>query len=118
MIDPTASRHAAWCKDCDCGAALDDRHQRRLAAGGGSAASPAASAATSGAAAGPQPRVPPSARSQPRSPENPGLFNEMGKALEKSLSILPTLKSPSETLDDLNAKAKDAPRMPAKACRA
>jgi hypothetical protein len=40
-------------------------------------------------------------------PENPGLLNEMGKALEKSLSILPTIKSPSETIDDLNAKAKD-----------
>jgi hypothetical protein len=32
----------------------------------------------------------------------------MGKVLEKSLSILPTLKSPSETLEDLNARAKDA----------
>ena len=31
----------------------------------------------------------------------------MGKALEKSLSILPTIKSPSGTIDDLNAKAKD-----------
>ena len=34
----------------------------------------------------------------------------MGKALEKSLSILPTLKSPGETLDDLSARAKDAAR--------
>jgi hypothetical protein len=41
-------------------------------------------------------------------PDNPGLFNEMGKALEKSLSILPTLKSPAETLDDLGARAKVA----------
>jgi hypothetical protein len=48
------------------------------------------------------------ATSQPAAPENPGLFNEMGKVLEKSLSILPTLKSPSETLDDLNTKTKDA----------
>jgi hypothetical protein len=32
----------------------------------------------------------------------------MGKMFEKSLSILPTLKSPSETIDDLNARAKDA----------
>src|SRR5271169_1135540 len=40
--------------------------------------------------------------------ENPGLLNEMGKALEKSLSILPPLKSPGETIDDLNARAKDA----------
>jgi hypothetical protein len=38
---------------------------------------------------------------------NPGLFNEMGKLLEKSLSVLPAMKSPSETIDDLNARAKD-----------
>ena len=50
----------------------------------------------------------PPAGPQPAAPENPGLFNEMGKVLEKSLSILPTLKSPSETLDDLNTKTKDA----------
>jgi len=31
----------------------------------------------------------------------------MGKVLEKSLSILPPLKSPGETIDDLNARAKD-----------
>ena len=48
--------------------------------------------------------------SSPRPPreENPGLINEMGKLFEKSLSILPTLKSPSETIDDLNARAKEA----------
>jgi hypothetical protein len=40
--------------------------------------------------------------------ENPGLLNEMGKFFEKSLSILPPLKSPGETIDDLNARAKDA----------
>jgi hypothetical protein len=51
--------------------------------------------------------APPPAAPQP-APENPGLFNEMGKALEKSLSVLPTLKSPGETLDELNAKTKDA----------
>jgi len=34
----------------------------------------------------------------------------MGKVFEKSLSILPTLKIPSETLDDLNARVKDAAR--------
>jgi hypothetical protein len=55
----------------------------------------------------PQPETPPPA-AKPAAPENPGLFNEMGKALEKSLSILPTLKSPGETLEDLNAKAKEA----------
>jgi hypothetical protein len=47
------------------------------------------------------------APSQPQQ-ENPGLINEMGKMFEKSLSILPTLKSPTETIDDLNARARDA----------
>ena len=48
----------------------------------------------------------------PSSPplENPGLIDEMGKLFEKSLSILPTLKSPGETIDDLNARANDAAR--------
>ena len=32
----------------------------------------------------------------------------MGKLWEKSLSILPKMKSPGETIDDLNATAKDA----------
>jgi hypothetical protein len=44
----------------------------------------------------------------PAAPENPGLINEMGKVLEKSLSILPTLKGTGEALDDFNARAKDA----------
>jgi hypothetical protein len=48
------------------------------------------------------PQVPP-----PRE-DNSGLLNDMGKMFEKSLSILPTLKSPTETIDDLNARAKDA----------
>ena len=50
--------------------------------------------------------APPSA--PPGRQENPGLINEMGKMFEKSLSILPTLKSPGETIDDLNARAKSA----------
>jgi len=59
---------------------------------------------------GPQPGGPPPGAGppQPAAPENSGLFNEMGKALEKSLSVLPTLKSTGEALDDLNARAKDA----------
>ena len=32
--------------------------------------------------------------------ENPGLLNEIGKLLEKPASMLPTLKSPKETMDD------------------
>jgi hypothetical protein len=51
----------------------------------------------------PAPPPPPPVRQ-----ENPGLINEMGKLFDKSLSILPTLKSPGETIDDLNARAKDA----------
>ena len=42
--------------------------------------------------------------------ENPGLINELEKLWDKSKSILPTLKSPQETIDDLNARAKDATR--------
>ena len=44
----------------------------------------------------------------PAPDENPGLINEIGKLLEKSKSILPTLKSPQEAIDDLNSRAKDA----------
>ncbi len=36
--------------------------------------------------------------------EKPGLLNEIGKIFEK----LPTLKSPQETMEDWNARAKDA----------
>ena len=32
----------------------------------------------------------------------------MGKLFDKSLSVLPSLKSTGETLDDLNTRAKDA----------
>ena len=41
-------------------------------------------------------------------PENPGLINEMGKLFDKLPSVLPPLKSPAETIDDLNARAKTA----------
>jgi hypothetical protein len=44
----------------------------------------------------------------PAHEENPGLINEMRKLFDKSLSIVPALKSPGETIDDLNARAKDA----------
>jgi len=40
--------------------------------------------------------------------ENPGLIGEIGKLFEKSKSLLPPLKSPSEAIDDLNARTKDA----------
>ena len=38
-------------------------------------------------------------------PENPGLISEMGKLIDK---LTPSIKSPGETIDDLNARAKDA----------
>src|SRR5882757_1080875 len=44
----------------------------------------------------------------PAREDNPGLFNELGKMFQNSLSILPPLKSPGETIDDFNARAKDA----------
>jgi hypothetical protein len=75
------------------------------------------SAPSSAGVQGPAPQaVPgqPPQQSEPAPPpppareENPGLLNEMGKLFEKSLSVFPTLKSPGETIDDLNARAKDA----------
>jgi hypothetical protein len=47
-------------------------------------------------------------QASPPREDNSGLLNEMGKMFEKSLSVLPTLKSPGEAIDDLNARAKDA----------
>ena len=48
-----------------------------------------------------QPQAEPPARE-----ENPGLINELGKLWDKSISVLPRIKSPSETLDDLSNMAK------------
>jgi hypothetical protein len=56
--------------------------------------------------AAPPPAAP--APSPPAGEESRGLINEMGKLFEKSLSIWPKMKSPGETIDDLNARAKDA----------
>jgi hypothetical protein len=47
----------------------------------------------------------PAAQPSPAPSENPGLLNEMGKMFDK---ILPPLKSPSEAIDDLNARVKGA----------
>ncbi len=41
---------------------------------------------------------------QPSREENPGLLNELGKMFDK----FPTLKSPQQTIEDLNARARDA----------
>jgi hypothetical protein len=75
-----------------------------LAAGLGTAwpqaTPPAAPAAQSEPAATDQPRP----QGVPARPDSPGLINEIGRMFEK----LPTLKSPGETIDDLNARARDA----------
>jgi hypothetical protein len=64
----------------------------------------AAPPAALGVQSQPQPnQAPPPARE-----ENPGLINEIGKLFERSKSILLPLKSPGETVDDLNSRAKDA----------
>src|SRR5262249_28581505 len=55
--------------------------------------------------AAPQRAQPPSA---PPASDNPGLIDEMGKLFDKLPSILPPLKSPSEAIDDLNARTKNA----------
>jgi hypothetical protein len=40
-------------------------------------------------------------------PGNSGLIHDIGKLFEKSLTILPPLKSPGEAMDDLNARARE-----------
>jgi hypothetical protein len=52
----------------------------------------------------PQQGQPAPSPSPPAPEENPGLFKEIGKMFDK----LPTLKGTQETIDDLNARAKDA----------
>lgn len=74
-----------------------------------SAASPPAPTAQPPAQqASPDPSAAPQGEVAPANPpaheEKPGLINEIGKMFGK----LPSLKSPSETIDDLNARAKDA----------
>jgi hypothetical protein len=51
-----------------------------------------------------QQAVLPPTPSSPAREENPGLINEIGKMFDK----LPTMKSPQETIEDLNARARDA----------
>jgi hypothetical protein len=55
---------------------------------------------------GPQAPPPQSTPAPQAGEENPGLINEMGKLFGKLPSILPPIKSPSETMDDLSRMAK------------
>lgn len=52
---------------------------------------------------GPQPAPTPA---PPAQEQNPGLINEMGKLFDKLPSILPPIKSPGETMNDLSRMAK------------
>ncbi|TQF30302.1 hypothetical protein [Bradyrhizobium sp. UNPA324] len=56
------------------------------------------------------PQAPPPSAPAPSAPpareENPGLINEMGKLFGKLPSILPPIKSPGETMNDLSRLAK------------
>jgi hypothetical protein len=58
--------------------------------------------------AAPQQTEPAPSPEPPARDENPGLINELEKLWDKSKSMLPTMKSPQQTIDDLNARAKDA----------
>jgi hypothetical protein len=86
-----------------------------LASAGDVAWPQAASPPSSLGVQAPAQQAAPSQQSEPVLPsappareENPGLLNEMGRLFEKSLSIFPPLKSPQQTIDDWNARAKEA----------
>jgi hypothetical protein len=55
-----------------------------------------------------QPPAVSAAEPAPQPTESPGLFNQMGKMFEKSLSVLPSLKSTGEAIDNLGTRAKEA----------
>lgn len=55
---------------------------------------------------GPQAVPSPQTPEPPAREDNPGLINEMGKLFDKLPSILPPIKSPSETMNDLSRLAK------------
>jgi hypothetical protein len=54
----------------------------------------------------PPPQSPSSSSASPAREENPGLINEMGKLFDKLPSMLPPIKGPSETNDDLSRMAR------------
>ena len=67
-----------------------------------------------------QQSVPPASQQQaepsaqpapPAREENPGLINEIGKLWDKSISVLPKIKSPSETLDDIKGAGESLTNM-------
>jgi hypothetical protein len=61
--------------------------------------------------ASPQQAEPPAQPAPPAREENPGLINEIGKLWDKSISVLPKIKSPSETLDDIKGAGESLTNM-------
>jgi hypothetical protein len=59
----------------------------------------------------PPPQQPQADPAPPAREENPGLINELGKIWDKSISILPKIKSPSETLDDIRGAGESLSNM-------
>jgi hypothetical protein len=55
-----------------------------------------------------QQQQPSQTEATPQPSESPGLVDRMGKLLEKSLSVLPPLKNPTDTIGDLGGRARDA----------
>jgi hypothetical protein len=58
-----------------------------------------------GPQAAPRPSTP-APSGPPASEDNPGLIHEMGKLFDKLPSLLPPIKSPSETMNDLSRLAR------------
>lgn len=52
------------------------------------------------------PQAPPPSTPSPAPSESPGLIHEMGKLFDKLPSILPPIKSPAETMNDLSRLAR------------
>lgn len=59
----------------------------------------------------PPPQQQPEPPAPPAREENPGLINELGKLWDKSISVLPKIKSPSETLDDIKGTGESLTNM-------
>jgi hypothetical protein len=111
MLDPTGNFPALFRTRVATASAVLSIFVLATTAAWPQAAPPPSSLGIQSPAQQPQPVAPQQNEPAPPSPpENPGLINEIGKLLEKSKSILPTLKSPQEAMEDLNTRAKDATR--------
>ncbi len=69
---------------------------------------PGSQPSASPAPASPPPVVQPPPEQTLPAPRRPGLVDEIGKFFQDSPLSLPTLKTPQQTIDDFNNRAKDA----------